>query len=145
VVEVFKPEFPDGLLVLPEYYAARWPPTFTRWCGRGDLNPHAFRRHPLKMVCLPIPPLPLRVNLPSEQLVDRIRLGVYVAHARSYVLVARHVLQCKWVAVVCRFGQEPMPQGVQPGVPMRLYLSTHTLDLVLHNQPLLFPQGRHWL
>src|SRR5882724_5831929 len=29
------------------------------WCGRRDLNPHAFRRHPLKMVCLPIPPLPL--------------------------------------------------------------------------------------
>ena len=29
-----------------------------RWCGRGDLNPHAFRRHPLKMVCLPVPPLP---------------------------------------------------------------------------------------
>ena len=29
------------------------------WCGRGDLNPHAFRRHPLKMVCLPVPPLPL--------------------------------------------------------------------------------------
>ncbi len=28
------------------------------WCGRGDLNPHAFRRHPLKMVCLPISPLP---------------------------------------------------------------------------------------
>src|SRR4051812_47470739 len=25
------------------------------WCGRGDLNPHALRRHPLKMVCLPIP------------------------------------------------------------------------------------------
>jgi hypothetical protein len=29
-----------------------------RWCGRGDLNPHASRRHPLKMVCLPISPLP---------------------------------------------------------------------------------------
>jgi hypothetical protein len=29
-----------------------------KWCGRGDLNPHALRRHPLKMVCLPIPPLP---------------------------------------------------------------------------------------
>ena len=28
------------------------------WCGRRDLNPHGFRRHPLKMVCLPIPPLP---------------------------------------------------------------------------------------
>src|SRR5208337_1305242 len=28
------------------------------WCGRGDLNPHAFRRHPLKMVCLPVSPLP---------------------------------------------------------------------------------------
>ena len=32
---------------------------FKTWCGRGDLNPHAFRRHPLKMVCLPVPPLPL--------------------------------------------------------------------------------------
>src|SRR5437660_7119170 len=29
-----------------------------KWCGRRDLNPHAFRRHPLKMVCLPVPPLP---------------------------------------------------------------------------------------
>ena len=28
------------------------------WCGRRDLNPHGLRRHPLKMVCLPIPPLP---------------------------------------------------------------------------------------
>jgi hypothetical protein len=28
------------------------------WCGRGDLNPYASRRHPLKMVCLPISPLP---------------------------------------------------------------------------------------
>src|SRR3979490_247018 len=39
------------------------------WCGRGDLNPHAFRRHPLKMVCLPIPPLPLLNSIgrrPSE-------------------------------------------------------------------------------
>jgi hypothetical protein len=23
------------------------------WCGRGDLNPYAFRRRPLKTVCLP--------------------------------------------------------------------------------------------
>ena len=28
------------------------------WCGRGDSNPHALRRHPLKMVRLPVPPLP---------------------------------------------------------------------------------------
>ncbi len=34
-------------------------PSVSCWCGRGDLNPHAFRRHPLKMVCLPVPPLPL--------------------------------------------------------------------------------------
>src|SRR5260221_5503795 len=27
------------------------------WCRRGDSNPHALRRHPLKMVCLPISPL----------------------------------------------------------------------------------------
>jgi hypothetical protein len=33
-------------------------PVIVIWCGRRDLNPHAFRRHPLKMVCLPIPPLP---------------------------------------------------------------------------------------
>jgi hypothetical protein len=37
-----------------------------RWCGRGDLNPHASRRHPLKMVCLPISPLP-RCALPYFQ------------------------------------------------------------------------------
>ena len=37
-------------------------PESIRWCGRGDLNPHAFRRHPLKMVCLPVPPLPQPVN-----------------------------------------------------------------------------------
>jgi hypothetical protein len=28
------------------------------WCGRRDSNPHASRRHPLKMVRLPVPPLP---------------------------------------------------------------------------------------
>ena len=37
-----------------------------RWCGRGDLNPHAFRRHPLKMVCLPVPPLPHVLNQPDS-------------------------------------------------------------------------------
>ena len=36
--------------------------TSVLWCGRGDLNPHAFRRHPLKMVCLPVPPLPHFIN-----------------------------------------------------------------------------------
>lgn len=38
---------------------------FKVWCGRGDLNPHAFRRHPLKMVCLPVPPLPLDCQQPK--------------------------------------------------------------------------------
>src|SRR5229473_400917 len=28
----------------------------TQECRRRDSNPHALRRHPLKMVCLPIPP-----------------------------------------------------------------------------------------
>ena len=27
-------------------------------CGRGDSNPHALEHHPLKMACLPVPPLP---------------------------------------------------------------------------------------
>lgn len=26
------------------------------WCPGRDSNPHALPRHPLKMVCLPIPP-----------------------------------------------------------------------------------------
>gem|GEM_PF-6343724 len=30
---------------------------FGRWCRRRDSNPHGSPRHPLKMVCLPIPPL----------------------------------------------------------------------------------------
>ncbi len=29
------------------------------WCGRGDSNPHALdERQPLKLVRLPVPPLP---------------------------------------------------------------------------------------
>src|SRR5213083_3425569 len=38
-------------------------------CRRRDSNPHASRRHPLKMVCLPIPPLRLteRLTWPAEQ------------------------------------------------------------------------------
>ena len=52
------------------------------WCGRRDLNPHAFRRHPLKMVCLPIPPLPQMTThenhtLSAEEQSDYIR-----THAR---------------------------------------------------------------
>src|SRR5579872_2425887 len=34
--------------------------SYNDWCGRGDSNPHALRRHPLKMVRLPVPPLPQR-------------------------------------------------------------------------------------
>ncbi len=36
------------------------------WCGRGDSNPQALRRHPLKMVCLPVPPLPQRAIIDLE-------------------------------------------------------------------------------
>src|SRR5262249_11521349 len=46
--------------------AEQCPTPFLRgyiWSGRGDLNPHAFRRHPLKMVCLPVPPLPHVTNV----------------------------------------------------------------------------------
>src|SRR5262249_14142727 len=44
----------------------RFKKPFQYWCGRGDLNPHAFRRHPLKMVCLPVPPLPLCCAAPIQ-------------------------------------------------------------------------------
>ena len=29
----------------------------SEWCRRRDLNPHGFPHHPLKMACLPVPPL----------------------------------------------------------------------------------------
>src|SRR6266704_4328360 len=32
---------------------------YLQLCRRRDSNPHASRRHPLEMVCLPIPPLRL--------------------------------------------------------------------------------------
>ena len=32
-------------------------PLVSRWCRRRDLNPHGFPHHPLKMACLPVPPL----------------------------------------------------------------------------------------
>src|SRR5690606_19018550 len=28
------------------------------WCGRWDSNPYTLRHYPLKIACLPIPPLP---------------------------------------------------------------------------------------
>ncbi len=34
------------------------PDCFRDWCGRRDSNSHGSPRHPLKMVCLPIPPRP---------------------------------------------------------------------------------------
>ena len=46
------------------------------WCGRGDLNPHAFRRHPLKMVCLPISPLPHSRMQPALRLSKQKRRGI---------------------------------------------------------------------
>ena len=53
-IHLHKPNRQPGLSFLGEINA---------WCGRGDLNPHAFRRHPLKMVCLPVPPLPLVLSV----------------------------------------------------------------------------------
>jgi hypothetical protein len=35
--------------------------------------------------------------------------------------------------VLCRLSQERVPQGVQPSIRMRFYLSTHTLALVFQN------------
>jgi hypothetical protein len=49
--------------------------TQKNWCGRGDLNPHALRRHPLKMVCLPIPPLPLKLVFYALQQVTKPAIG----------------------------------------------------------------------
>jgi hypothetical protein len=36
-------------------------------CGRRDLNPHGLLRYPLKIVCLPIPPLPQLPSSMSQQ------------------------------------------------------------------------------
>ena len=67
------------------------------WCGRGDLNPHAFRRHPLKMVCLPVPPLPhLFFSKP-----------LYTAHPERQIPLSG--MRCE----VFR----PLPRGTAKGVP----------------------------
>jgi hypothetical protein len=78
------------------------------------LNPHAFRRHPLKMVCLPVPPLPHFVNLTTSfcEVISHYRgfcidsesssterpwtaasRGVFVAHRDLNVIVSRDILQ----------------------------------------------------
>src|SRR2546425_1429743 len=52
------------------------------WCGRRDSNPHALRRHPLKMVRLPVPPLPheegerLDCNRERRTRQESVRLGL---------------------------------------------------------------------
>src|ERR1700732_4204268 len=62
-----------------------------QWCGRGDLNPHAFRRHPLKMVCLPVPPLPHGCETTPLGRLDysRRNLGLYVGQPPSAVRRAK--------------------------------------------------------
>src|SRR5216684_3331063 len=53
------------------------------WCGRRDSNPHALRRHPLKMVRLPVPPLPheegvsLDCNRERGTRQESVRLGLF--------------------------------------------------------------------
>ena len=37
------------------------------WCAGQDLNLHALRRQPLKLVCLPIPPPARKVHLAGGQ------------------------------------------------------------------------------
>jgi hypothetical protein len=44
------------------------------------LNPHAFRRHPLKMVSLPIPPLPHFVNCLESILIGAFARGRFPLH-----------------------------------------------------------------
>ena len=34
---------------------------FARWCRRPDSNRHGLRHYPLKIACLPIPPLRLKL------------------------------------------------------------------------------------
>src|SRR5579883_3516319 len=64
------------------------------WCGRGDLNPHASRRHPLKMVCLPISPLP---------------------HCRTALLRGTHYISIvSWLPICCKTKIESIINGQDP-------------------------------
>ncbi len=38
-------------------YISRKSKPGVEWCRRGDSNPHGLPHHPLKMACLPVPPL----------------------------------------------------------------------------------------
>lgn len=79
------------------------------WCPGRDLNPHASRRHPLKMVRLPVPPPGQEKNQDRFVLVRKARVELACPFER-------HVL-----SVVC-LPFPPLPQidlvpgpGVEPG------------------------------
>src|SRR5262245_57537030 len=56
-------------------------------CRRRDSNPHASRRHPLKMVCLPIPPLRRGLTCASMQ-------GAQRVHASAFFLLLFRRRRC---------------------------------------------------
>ena len=82
-----------------------------RPCRRRDSNPHASRRHPLKMVCLPIPPLRRSVisfpALPVQSVLPAVQVFV-VAGAAHFATWRPHELPMSRLAAKSKSSERAM-------------------------------------
>jgi hypothetical protein len=80
------------------------------WCRRGDSNPHEFPHHPLKMACLPIPPLRHLKKLLSinSRNPDYISCRNFSRKSTTW--------QAAWILPVCQTVARPWPVR-SPGQP----------------------------
>jgi hypothetical protein len=104
------------------------------------LNPHAFRRHPLKMVCLPVPPLPLLHNSFVYDALGGFSRGAYGHRDSQCYLVPAHTArqdltmksafaeEMSIAACVCSpliTNADPMPDKPEPrfdaDIPIRVF------------------------
>src|SRR5690554_2565794 len=61
-----KPVYDNRTAFLPENNRACIMQALSDWCGKWDSNPYTRRHYPLKIACLPIPPLPQNCWLNPE-------------------------------------------------------------------------------
>jgi hypothetical protein len=81
-------------------------------CGRRDLNPHGLLRYPLKIVCLPIPPLPQLPSMSKPQGIS------------TYILLKSYALDSRFRGNDGKGGNDDFtlskPQGVRPTILLQV-------------------------
>ena len=77
------------------------------------MNPHAFRRHPLKMVCLPVPPLPHGVNYVIKNLASSSCEGI--SDCTGFCTDSLHAMRFSGRCKVCQSRQQLVDRSL-PGV-----------------------------